>query len=135
MALKAEQFSQLATAYESAAADPFVPSKQGAGFARKAEFYRLLAKLAAKKNASVQIGNSGSSDGANCPRSSADRIPLKRAEPLNKGKLSQTEPETSAHLQALMLLDVGWRLFRLASETFENHRVPNRQPPAARSEH
>jgi hypothetical protein len=135
MALKSEQFSELATAYESAAADPFVPSKQSAGFARKAEFYRLLAKLAAKKTASVQIGNSGSNDGASFPRSSADSIPLKRAEPLNKGKRSQTEPETSAHLQALMLLAIRWRLFRLANRTFGNPRVPNRQPPAARSEH
>jgi hypothetical protein len=83
MALKAEQFSQLATDYESAAADPFVPSKQGAGFARKVEFYRLLAKLAVKKNASVQIGNSGSSDGANCPRSSADSIPTQQREALS----------------------------------------------------
>ena len=132
MALTAEQYSELATAYERAAADSFVPAKQSAGFAKKAEFYRLLAKLAAKKNAAVHIDNSGSNDGASCLRSSADSIPLKCAQPLTNGKLAQTEPETSAHLQALKLLAIRWRLFQLANETFP---PPNRSPPAARSEH
>jgi hypothetical protein len=51
MALTAEQYSQLATANERAAADPFVPAKQSLDFAKKAKFYCLLAKLAAKQKA------------------------------------------------------------------------------------
>jgi hypothetical protein len=117
MALTADQYSELATAYERAAADPFVPATGSASFAKKAEFYRLVAKLAAKKNASVQVRSSISNDGASCLRSSAGSIPLKRAQPLTHGKLAQTEPETSAHLQALRLLAIRWRLFQLARET------------------
>ena len=99
MALRAEQYSELATAYERAAADSLVPAKQSAGF-----FYRLAAKLAAKKVASGQLSN---------------------------GKLIQTEPEASAHLQALNLLAIRWRLFQLASEPFP---LPTRSPRAARLE-
>ena len=53
MALTAEQHSQIATAYERAAADPMIPAPQRAAFARKAEWFRLLARIAAKKEATA----------------------------------------------------------------------------------
>ena len=48
MAFTAEQHSQLATAYEQAAADRMVPPQQQAAFARKAHWFRVLARLAEK---------------------------------------------------------------------------------------
>ena len=51
MSLKAEQHSQIATAYEKAAADPMIPAPQRAAFARKSEWFRLLARIAAKTEA------------------------------------------------------------------------------------
>jgi hypothetical protein len=127
MALRSEQYSELAAAYESAANDLFVPLKHSAAFAKKAESYRLLAKLAAKRSAS-------SNEGAGRPESGASSVPQERAQPpINKKKTAQTEPVPSAHLQALMLLAIRWRLFRLANETLEIHKVRNRERPPARS--
>jgi hypothetical protein len=51
MALTAEQHSQIAGAYDKAAGDQMVPAPQRAAFARKAEWFRLLAHIAAKKEA------------------------------------------------------------------------------------
>ena len=51
MSLKAEQHSQIATAYEKAAADPTIPAPQRAAFAWKSEWFRLLARIAAKNEA------------------------------------------------------------------------------------
>jgi hypothetical protein len=48
MAFTAEQHSQLATAYEQAAADRMVPPQQRAAFAQKAHWFRVLARLADK---------------------------------------------------------------------------------------
>ena len=48
MALTPEQHSQIAAAYDKAAADHMVPAPQRAAFARKAEMFRLLARLGAK---------------------------------------------------------------------------------------
>ena len=53
MALTAEQHSQIATVYDTAAADRMVPPQQRAAFARKAEWFRLLARIAAKKEAAA----------------------------------------------------------------------------------
>jgi hypothetical protein len=47
MSLKAEQHSQIAAAYEKAAAD--VPAKTRAAFARKADWFRLLARVGEKR--------------------------------------------------------------------------------------
>ena len=52
MALAAEQHTQLATAYEKAATDWLVLLRQQAVFARKAHWFRLIARLA-EKNARV----------------------------------------------------------------------------------
>jgi len=49
MVLTPEQHSQIATAYESAAADEMVPPPHRAAFARKADWFRLLARVAEKK--------------------------------------------------------------------------------------
>jgi hypothetical protein len=54
MAFTAEQHSQLATAYEQAAADRMVPPQQRAAFAQKAHWFRVLARLAEKNE---QAGN------------------------------------------------------------------------------
>jgi hypothetical protein len=53
MALTAEQHSQLATAYEKAAADRMVPAQQQVAFARKAHWFRILARLAEKNEQAV----------------------------------------------------------------------------------
>jgi hypothetical protein len=50
MALTAEQHAQLATAYEKAAADGLAPPQQRAAFARKANWFRILARLAEKND-------------------------------------------------------------------------------------
>jgi hypothetical protein len=48
MALTAEQHLEIAASYDRAAADRFVPPEHRAEFARKANWFRLAAKLAAK---------------------------------------------------------------------------------------
>jgi len=53
MALTAEQHSQIATVYENAAADRMVPPQQQAAFALKANWFRLLARIAAKNEAAA----------------------------------------------------------------------------------
>jgi hypothetical protein len=53
MAFTAEQHSQIATVYEKAAADLFVPPQQRVAFARKAEWFRMLARIGAKKEAAA----------------------------------------------------------------------------------
>jgi len=53
MALTAEQHSQIATVYDKAAGDEMVPPPQRAAFARKAEWFRMLARIGAKKEAAA----------------------------------------------------------------------------------
>ena len=55
MALTAEQHSQLATAYEKAAADRMVPPQKQAAFARKAHWFRVLSQLAAKNEQAAAL--------------------------------------------------------------------------------
>jgi hypothetical protein len=45
MALTAEQHAQLASAYDEAAGDYLIPPEQQTAFARKANWYRVLARL------------------------------------------------------------------------------------------
>ena len=59
MALTAEQHSRIAAAYDKAAADQMVPAPQRAAFASKAEWFRLLAHIAAKKKAKALPKKSG----------------------------------------------------------------------------
>ena len=49
MVLRAKQHSQIATAYERAAADESLPPQPRAAFARKANWFRMLARIGAKK--------------------------------------------------------------------------------------
>jgi hypothetical protein len=49
MSLKAEQHSQIAAAYEKAAADGSLPAQTRAAFAKKADWFRLLARAGEKK--------------------------------------------------------------------------------------
>ena len=56
MALTAKQHSQIAMAYEKAAVDRMVPPQQRAAFAHKADWFRMLARIAAKKEAAVERG-------------------------------------------------------------------------------
>jgi hypothetical protein len=129
MALTAEQHEEIAASYADAATDLFVSPRQREAFARKAEFFRLMAKLAAKKNASSQVveppkGETRQKDPSNTGPS-GDTLPkviesfLKR----NKtGASTETSP-TQAHMMALMHLALRWRLFRLETETFGRGQV------------
>ena len=125
MALTAEQHEEIAASYADAATDLFSSPKQREAFARKAEFFRLMAKLAAKKNAASQATASPrretTSKEASNTGPSGDALPkaiesfLKR----NKtGASTETSPPTPAHMMALMHLALRWRLFRLETETF-----------------
>ena len=51
MAFTAKQHSQIALVYEKAAHDEKVPRQQRAAFARKANWFRMRARIAAKKEA------------------------------------------------------------------------------------
>ena len=53
MALTPEQHAQIAAVYDKCAADHMVPPPQRAAFARKAEWFRMLARLAAKQESST----------------------------------------------------------------------------------
>ena len=54
MALTAEQHSQLAIAYEKAAADRMVPAEQRDAFSRKANWFRIQARIAHKNEQTAQ---------------------------------------------------------------------------------
>ena len=49
MALAPEQYLQIAAAYEKAGMDYLVPSQHRKAFARKAEWFRMLAQVASKR--------------------------------------------------------------------------------------
>lgn len=53
MRLTSAQHSQIAAAYERAAADKKLPPQPRAGFAKKARWFRMLAEIAAAKEAVV----------------------------------------------------------------------------------
>lgn len=53
MRLTSAQHSQIAAAYERAAADETLPPQPRAGFAKKASWFRMLAEIAAAKEAAV----------------------------------------------------------------------------------
>jgi hypothetical protein len=55
MSLKAEQHSQIAAAYEKAAADGSLPAQTRAAFARKADWFRLLARVGEKQERAALI--------------------------------------------------------------------------------
>jgi len=58
--LTAKQHWRVATVYETAAADYLgVPRQQRVAFARKAKWFRLLARIAAKKEAAAMLNEVG----------------------------------------------------------------------------
>jgi hypothetical protein len=57
MVLKAEQHSQIAAAYEKAAADKSLPAQTRAAFARKADWFRLLAHVGEKRERAELIAS------------------------------------------------------------------------------
>jgi hypothetical protein len=130
MALTPEQYSEIASGYESAANDRLVPPEQRAAFARKAELYRLLAKLAAKQLASAQRRAPNPATAADVRREVFEHLASKRSRPTGK----PTESETPAHIQALERLALRWRLFKLETRTFGRyaslHPRPGRSTPA-----
>ncbi len=130
MALTPEQHSELASAYESAASDSLVPPEQRAAFARKAELYRLLAKLAAKQAASAQRKAPSPATAADIRREIFEKLAKERSDRSD----NRAEPETPAHVQALTQLALRWRLFKLETKTFGRyaplHPRPVRSTPA-----
>jgi hypothetical protein len=57
MVLKAEQHSQIAAAYEKAAADKSLPGQTREAFARKADWFRLLARVGEKRERAALIAS------------------------------------------------------------------------------
>ena len=57
MSLKPEQHSQIAAAYEKAAADNTLPAQTRAAFARKADWFRLLSRVVEKREREALIAS------------------------------------------------------------------------------
>jgi hypothetical protein len=79
MALTAEQHSQIATVYEKAAADWMVPPQQRAAFARKAEWFRMLARIAAKNEAAASKKERSHEARPEAVRPLVEIVPMKEA--------------------------------------------------------
>jgi len=124
MALAPEQHAEIASAYESAAADSFISAEQRAAFARKAALFRLLAKLAAKQATSVQQKAPSPAKGADMRREIFENLVEKRSV-RSRGR---GEPETPAHVQALTQLALRWRLFKLETKTFGRYAPLHARP-------
>jgi uncharacterized protein (DUF2252 family) len=125
MVLTVEQYSEIASGYASAAADGFIQPEQREAFAKKAECFRLLAKLAAKQ-ASAQH----KAPANDVRREIFEHLTKKRSRASDKC----AKPETPAHIQALERLALRWRLFKLETRTFGRyaplHPRPGRPTPA-----
>ena len=121
MALTSEQHAEIAASYAKAASDLFISPKQREAFAEKAEFFSLMAKLAAKKCAS---GEATAPVKEAPPKPSGDALPKAIASYLERtGNSTESNPPTPAHIMALMHLALRWRLFRLETETFRRGRA------------
>lgn len=79
MALTAEQHSQIATVYEKAAADRMVPPQQRAAFARKAEWFRMLARIAEKNEAAASKKERSHEARPEAVRPLVEIVPMKEA--------------------------------------------------------
>jgi len=122
MALTSEQHAEIAASYAKAASDLFISPQQRDVFARKAEFFRLMAKLAAKKSASAQAADPPApKQPETIP--SGDALPKAVEEFLERSGSTESSPPTPAHVMALMHLALRWRLFRLETETFGRGRA------------
>ena len=67
MTLTPEQHLQIAAVYDKCAADHMVPPPQRAAFARKADWFRLLARLGAKPKLVTPPKARASADSADTP--------------------------------------------------------------------
>jgi hypothetical protein len=125
MALTVEQYSEIASAYASAAGDGLIQPEQREAFAKKAESFRLLAKLAAKQASAQRKAPAN-----DVRREIFEHLAKKRSRASDK----RAEPETPAHIQALERLALRWRLFQLETRTFGRyvplHPRPGRPAPA-----
>jgi len=130
MALTPEQHLEIAGAYESAAADSFLSAEQKAAFTKKAELFRLLAKLGAKQRVPARPKAPTAAKEADIRREIFENLAKKPSTRRAKG----ADPETPAHVQALTQLALRWRLFRLETRTFGRyaplHARPGRSSPA-----
>jgi hypothetical protein len=121
MALTSEQHAEIAASYAKAASDLLISPKQREAFARKAEFFSLMAKLAAKKSAP---GKATAPLKEAPPKPSGDALPKAIENFLERtGNSTESNPPTPAHILALMHLALRWRLFRLETETFGRGRA------------
>ncbi len=129
MALTPEQHLEIASAYASAASDSSLPEEQRARFAKKAESFRLLAKLAAKQAASARQKARPPATVAELRRQIFEHLQKKRS-----ASNEQAASETPPHVQALTQLALRWRLFKLETRTFGRyaplHPRPSRPLPA-----
>jgi len=123
MALTSEQHAEIAASYAKAASDLFISPEQRDVFARKAEFFRLMAKLAAKKSASAQAADPPAPKQPPETIPSGDALPKAVEEFLERSGSNESSPPTAAHVMALMHLALRWRLFRLETETFGRGRA------------
>jgi hypothetical protein len=85
MVLTPEQQSKIAAVYEKAAADKIgVPRQQRAAFARKAQWFRMLARIGAKKVAASAVSNQVAPPGFDteraCQRGGGWSVPTARRE-------------------------------------------------------
>ena len=122
MALTSEQHAEIAASYAKAASDLFISPQQRDVFARKAEFFRLMAKLAAKKSA-AQAADPPAPKQPPETIPSGDALPKAVEEFLERSGSNESSPPTAAHVMALMHLALRWRLFRLETETFGRGRA------------
>jgi hypothetical protein len=125
MALTPEQHLEIASAYASAANDPSLPPDRRAAFAKKAESFRLLAKLAAKSAASNGRTPRPPVDAAALRRQIFEHIEKKRSD----SRAQASEPKTPPHVQALTQLALRWRLFKLETRTFGRYAPLHPQAP------
>ncbi len=95
MALTPEQHLEIASAYESAASDASLPEEQRARFAKKAESFRLLAKLAAKQTASARQRVRTPIDASELRRQIFEHLEKKRSTP-NPKRLLTSRPWSSS---------------------------------------
>jgi hypothetical protein len=101
MGLPSAQQSRIAAAYERAAEDETLPPQQRADFATKAEWSRMLAQIAAAKEAAAaKSTNKGSgSDAQDEPLFCAGFL----FEALNRGRQAQTDQTTAQQMKDVIL--------------------------------
>ena len=101
-----------------------VPPEQRAAFARKAELFRLLAKLAAKQAASAQQRTPRPSNADDIRREIFENLAKKRL----RSKPQARRTRNTGARPALTPLALRWRLFRLETRTFGRYAPLHARP-------